>query len=93
MRELFPKQKTKFVDAVKGADRAVFGGVDASPDSTSRHETTGSSSQENESDLDHEQDDNILGRLERELKRLEVLEKEEEEKKKVESKPFASPSS
>jgi len=78
MRELFPKQKSKFVDAVKGADRAVFGGLEgSSPSQTSQTQPLGGSSGGDEGDLDHEEDGNILGRLERELKRLEVLEEAE----------------
>lgn len=78
MRELFPKQKSKFVDAVKGADRAVFGGVEGnSPSQTSHSQLPGVPAGGDEGDLDHEEDGNILGRLERELKRLEVLEEAE----------------
>ncbi|KAG0361044.1 hypothetical protein BC939DRAFT_188649 [Gamsiella multidivaricata] len=76
MRELFPKQKTKFVDAVVGADRSVFGNPSGSR-SGSGPSTEGPSSASDaalgleEKDLDHEDDSNILGRLERELRRLE----------------------
>lgn len=67
MKELFPKQKTKFVDAVVGADRSVFG------ESSGSESTTGAESGEGsmEKDLDHEEDSNLLGRIERELRRLE----------------------
>lgn len=67
MKELFPKQKTKFVDAVVGADRSVFGGSSGSG-STGGETTEGGSV---EKDLDHEDDSNLLGRIERELRRLE----------------------
>ncbi|KAF9365257.1 hypothetical protein BGX34_010734 [Mortierella sp. NVP85] len=67
MKELFPKQKTKFVDAVVGADRSVFG------ESFGSGSTGGTGSEEGsmEKDLDHEDDSNLLGRIERELRRLE----------------------
>ncbi|KAF9175443.1 hypothetical protein BGX21_005919 [Mortierella sp. AD011] len=68
MRDLFPKQKTKFVDAVISADKSVFG------DSSGR-ESSGVASSDEEKDLDHEEDHNILGRIERELRRLETEEK------------------
>ncbi|KAF9961409.1 hypothetical protein BGZ65_010766 [Modicella reniformis] len=68
MKDLFPKQKTKFVDAVVGADRSVFGGSPGSGPSTME---TGSEEGSEEKDLDHEDDSNILGRIERELRRLE----------------------
>ncbi|GJJ78563.1 hypothetical protein EMPS_10922 [Entomortierella parvispora] len=77
MRELFPKQKSKFVDAVKGADRAVFGGVEGAYHSQSSQPPGVPSGGDEEGDLDHEEDGNILGRLERELRRLEVLEETE----------------
>jgi hypothetical protein len=67
MKELFPKQKTKFVDAVVEADRSVFGG------SSGSGSTGGAGSEEGsmEKDLDHEDDSNLLGRIEHELRRLE----------------------
>ncbi|KAG0288004.1 hypothetical protein BGZ98_004413, partial [Dissophora globulifera] len=68
MRELFPKQRTKFVDAVVSADHSVFG---------NKAETTGTGPGSEETDLDHEEDSNILGRLERELRRFETEEKEQ----------------
>jgi hypothetical protein len=74
MRELFPKQKSKFVDAVVGADRSVFGEPTASPSSGSNATDTLSGAGgvgSDETDLDHEEDVNILGRIERELRRLE----------------------
>ncbi|KAF9297857.1 hypothetical protein BGZ74_009619 [Mortierella antarctica] len=75
MRDLFPKQKTKFVDAVVGADRSMFGtGETDSSSSSSSDRSTGSS---DEKDLDHEDDVNILGRIERELRKLEREEQEE----------------
>ncbi|KAF9921115.1 hypothetical protein FBU30_008892 [Linnemannia zychae] len=67
MRELFPKQKAKFVDAVVGADQSVFGGPSASESQRPRAEAK-------ESDLDHEEDHNILSRIERELRQLECEE-------------------
>ncbi|KAG0274318.1 hypothetical protein BGZ95_009916 [Linnemannia exigua] len=74
MRELFPKQKSKFVDAVVGADRSVFGEQQQKKQPLSG--ATGGSVDEDEKDLDHEEDNNILGRIERELKRLESEEEE-----------------
>ncbi|KAG0074908.1 hypothetical protein BGZ90_010355 [Linnemannia elongata] len=69
MRELFPKQKSKFVDAVVGADRSVFG----EPTTTAASSSSGTG-ESDEKDLDHEEDVNILGRIERELRRLETEE-------------------
>lgn len=69
MRELFPKQKSKFVDAVVGADRSVFG----EPTITATVSSSGAG-ESDEKDLDHEEDVNILGRIERELRRLETEE-------------------
>ncbi|KAG0197899.1 hypothetical protein BGX28_008619 [Mortierella sp. GBA30] len=69
MRELFPKQKTKFVDAVVGADRSVFG--DKSGSGSGSTTATTPALFDEERDLDHEEDSNILGRIERELRRLE----------------------
>ncbi|KAH7055172.1 hypothetical protein BKA57DRAFT_453201 [Linnemannia elongata] len=69
MRELFPKQKSKFVDAVVGADRSVFG----EPTTTAASSSSGTGELD-EKDLDHEEDVNILGRIERELRRLETEE-------------------
>lgn len=69
MRELFPKQKSKFVDAVVGADRSVFG----EPTATTTSSSSGTR-ESDEKDLDHEEDVNILGRIERELRRLETEE-------------------
>ncbi|KAG0049940.1 hypothetical protein BGZ83_005243 [Gryganskiella cystojenkinii] len=83
MRDLFPKQKTKFVETVQGVDRAVFGDNNYS---SSQHSATATGSSGEEMDLDHEEDSNILGRLERELRRLEVLEE-------VEFQPTATSSS
>ncbi|KAF9900896.1 hypothetical protein EC991_006754 [Linnemannia zychae] len=74
MRELFPKQKSKFVDAVVGADRSVFG--DQRQQQESLSESRGGSTDGDEKDLDHEEDYNILGRIERELRRLENEDKE-----------------
>ncbi|KAF9137496.1 hypothetical protein BG015_002698 [Linnemannia schmuckeri] len=71
MRELFPKQKSKFVDAVVGADRSVFGEPTAATSSSSGTGIAGEGGGSEEKDLDHEEDVNILGRIERELKRLE----------------------
>ncbi|KAF9951054.1 hypothetical protein BGZ72_007335 [Mortierella alpina] len=71
MRELFPKQKTKFVDAVVEADRSVFGRKSASGAGTSTDSSIPGSTSGEEGDLDHEEDSNILGRIERELRRLE----------------------
>jgi hypothetical protein len=75
MRDLFPKQKTKFVDAVVGADRSMFG-EDSSKSNSSKSTTSSSSSSSEvvEKDLDHEEDVNILGRIERELRRMEAEE-------------------
>ncbi|KAF9580381.1 hypothetical protein BGW38_002995 [Lunasporangiospora selenospora] len=74
MRELFPKQKSKFVEAVVEADRSVFG--DGAKRTGQRaEEVTGSTSEER--DLDHEEDSNILGRIEKELRKLEQEEGEE----------------
>ena len=69
MRELFPKQKSKFVDAVVGADRSVFG----EPTVTATSSSSGAG-ESDEKDLDYEEDVNILGRIERELRRLETEE-------------------
>ncbi|KAF9275560.1 hypothetical protein BGZ88_002264 [Linnemannia elongata] len=69
MRELFPKQKSKFVDAVVGADRSVFG----EPTTTAASSSSGTG-ESDEKDLDHEEDVNILGRIDRELRRLETEE-------------------
>ncbi|KAF9083905.1 hypothetical protein BGX29_010587 [Mortierella sp. GBA35] len=85
MRELFPKQKTKFVDAVVGADRSVFG--DPTGTTTNADSLSGSGSGSEEKDLDHEEDNNILGRIERELKRLES-----EESLSTSTSPIESPS-
>ncbi|KAK3845001.1 MAG: hypothetical protein J3R72DRAFT_436705 [Linnemannia gamsii] len=74
MRELFPKQKAKFVDAVVGADRSVFGEQRQKKQTLSG--AIGGSADEDEKDLDHEEDNNILGRIERELRRLESEEEE-----------------
>ncbi|KAF9963114.1 hypothetical protein BGZ70_007623 [Mortierella alpina] len=71
MRELFPKQKTKFVDAVVEADRSVFGRRSASEPGTLTTSAVSGSTTDEEGDLDHEEDSNILGRIERELRRLE----------------------
>ncbi|KAF9935812.1 hypothetical protein BGZ67_002947 [Mortierella alpina] len=71
MRELFPKQKTKFVDAVVEADRSVFGRKSVSGQGASINSTIPGSTSDEEGDLDHEEDSNILGRIERELRRLE----------------------
>ncbi|KAF8936397.1 hypothetical protein BGZ47_009506 [Haplosporangium gracile] len=71
MRELFPKQKSKFVDAVVGADRSVFGEPTAATSSSLGAGIAGEGGGSEEKDLDHEEDVNILGRIERELKRLE----------------------
>ncbi|KAF8996084.1 hypothetical protein BGZ52_011543, partial [Haplosporangium bisporale] len=75
MRDLFPKQKTKFVDAVVGADRSMFGTSEDSHASSSSSSASAGSSEEK--DLDHEDDVNILGRIERELRKLEREEQEE----------------
>ncbi|KAI9240947.1 MAG: hypothetical protein BYD32DRAFT_458351 [Podila humilis] len=75
MRDLFPKQKTKFVDAVVGADRSMFGTSEDSHSSSSSSSASAGSSEEK--DLDHEDDVNILGRIERELRKLEREEQEE----------------
>ncbi|KAF9212243.1 hypothetical protein BGZ59_007040 [Podila verticillata] len=75
MRDLFPKQKTKFVDAVVGADRSMFGTSEDSHASSSSSSANAGSSEEK--DLDHEDDVNILGRIERELRKLEREEQEE----------------
>ncbi|KAF9355313.1 hypothetical protein BGX26_006709 [Mortierella sp. AD094] len=74
MRVLFPKQKTKFVDAVVSADRSVFGD---SPEQESLKTSPSSeaASSDGEKDLDHEEDNNLLRRIERELRRLETEEK------------------
>ncbi|KAF9199031.1 hypothetical protein BGZ49_010911 [Haplosporangium sp. Z 27] len=77
MRELFPKQKTKFVDAVVGADRSVFGDP-TNENITKESSPSGTLPLSDEADLDHEEDNNILGRIERELRRLESEEKESE---------------
>ncbi|KAF9192670.1 hypothetical protein BGZ51_005059 [Haplosporangium sp. Z 767] len=69
MRELFPKQKTKFVDAVVGADRSVFGTKSENESGSSTEAASEPVSEEK--DLDHEEDSNILERIERELRRLE----------------------
>ncbi|KAF9412379.1 hypothetical protein BGZ94_001063 [Podila epigama] len=70
MRDLFPKQKTKFVDAVVGADQSIFGGSDKTTYPLSdEHNTT--TTHADEKDLDHEDDVNLLGRIERELRKLE----------------------
>ncbi|KAF9430218.1 hypothetical protein BGZ76_000916 [Entomortierella beljakovae] len=71
MRELFPKQKNKFIDAVVEADRSVFGDTSKSESPTLQE---AESSGHEEKDLDHEEDSNILSRLERELRRLETEE-------------------
>lgn len=74
MRELFPKQKSKFVDAVVGADRSVFGEptTSVSSRSSANDSLPGAGGAElDETDLDHEEDVNILGRIEKELRRLE----------------------
>lgn len=71
MRELFPKQKTKFVDAVVEADRSVFGRKSSSKPGTATNSAIPGSISDEEGDLDHEEDSNILGRIERELRRLE----------------------
>ncbi|KAF9914764.1 hypothetical protein BX616_007612 [Lobosporangium transversale] len=72
MRDFFPKQKTKFVDAVVGADRSVFGGqTDESELTKSSSSSSSAPLSEEEKDLDHEDDNHILGRIERELRRLE----------------------
>ncbi|KAF9560381.1 hypothetical protein EC968_006224 [Mortierella alpina] len=71
MRELFPKQKTKFVDAVVEADRSVFGRKNASGAGPVANSTISGLNSDEEGDLDHEEDSNILGRIERELRRLE----------------------
>ncbi|KAF9378882.1 hypothetical protein CPB97_009284 [Podila verticillata] len=76
MRDLFPKQKTKFVDAVVGADRSMFGTSEDS-DSSSSPSSLASAGSSEEKDLDHEDDVNILGRIERELRKLEREEQEE----------------
>ncbi|KAG9068190.1 hypothetical protein KI688_011785 [Linnemannia hyalina] len=69
MRELFPKQKSKFVDTVVGADRSIFG----EPTTTETSSSSGAG-ESDEKDLDHEEDVNILGRIEKELRRLETEE-------------------
>ncbi|KAG0284924.1 hypothetical protein BGZ96_010749 [Linnemannia gamsii] len=74
MRELFPKQKSKFVNAVIGADRSVFGeptGSASSGASATDSLPGAGGAGSDETDLDHEEDVNILGRIERELRRLE----------------------
>ncbi|KAF8933999.1 hypothetical protein EDD21DRAFT_363668 [Dissophora ornata] len=71
MRELFPKQKTKFVDAVVSTDRSVFGG---SVSGSSSEPLVALGKALEEKDLDHEEDRNILGRIEQELRRLEAEE-------------------
>lgn len=79
MRDLFPKQKTKFVDAVVGADRSMFGESSKSESAKQSSSLSPSSSSEavsveEEKDLDHEEDANILVRIEHELRKLEVEE-------------------
>ncbi|KAG0266239.1 hypothetical protein BG011_002936 [Mortierella polycephala] len=69
MRELFPKQKTKFVNAVVSADKSVFGTKSENESESSTEAASEPVSEEK--DLDHEEDSNILGRIERELRRLE----------------------
>ncbi|KAF9161035.1 hypothetical protein DFQ26_004934 [Actinomortierella ambigua] len=79
MRDLFPKQRAKFVGAVVDADQAVFGS-DRKQQQQEQHEhherslsegaITSAGSQEEEVDLDHEQDSNLLSRIERDLKKL-----------------------
>ncbi|KAF9972753.1 hypothetical protein BGZ73_004055 [Actinomortierella ambigua] len=69
MRDLFPKQRAKFVEAVVDADQAVFGGNKKQEDQN-RQEHGTESSQDEEVDLDHEQDSNLLSRIERDLTKL-----------------------
>ncbi|KAG0333998.1 hypothetical protein BG004_000603 [Podila humilis] len=86
MRDLFPKQKTKFVDAVVGADRSMFGDSRAADNNNSSQVEAAAAAvacDDNtnsrggaEKDLDHEDDFNILGRIERELRKLEQEEAE-----------------
>ncbi|KAF9110365.1 hypothetical protein BGX27_006460 [Mortierella sp. AM989] len=78
MRDLFPKQKTKFVDAVVSADRSVFGDS-SNYESLKESPPSGATPSSGEKDLDHEEDGNILGRIERELRRLETEEKVSEQ--------------
>ncbi|KAI1315021.1 hypothetical protein EDD11_001406 [Mortierella claussenii] len=76
MRDLFPKQKTKFVNAVVGTDRSVFGDHSTESGATLTSSATAAAvAADDEKDLDNEEDSNILRRIERELMRLE---KEEE---------------
>ncbi|KAG0266106.1 hypothetical protein DFQ27_000153 [Actinomortierella ambigua] len=81
MRDLFPKQRAKFVGAVVDADQAVFGSdrkqQQQEQEQHEHHERslsegaiTSAGSQEEEVDLDHEQDSNLLSRIERDLKKL-----------------------
>ncbi len=90
MRELFPKQKTKFVDAVVEADRSVFGRRSASGPGTATNSTIPGHSSNEEGDLDHEEDSNILGRIERELRRLESEELTSSTKTATKSSPDTS---